>query len=52
MRPYMNDIAMNTPLRLGSSSATRVWDNHGFHNEAGGSYRGPSNHGNGHDDKG
>ena len=37
----VNDITMNSPLRLGSSSPTRGWDNHVFFNDAGAHIRGP-----------
>ena len=45
----MKHITMNIPLRLGSSSLIRGWDNHGFLNDAMGLDRGPRNQGDGHD---
>lgn len=46
------DIAVNNPLRLGSSSHTKGWDGHGLLNNEGSSHRGPRNQGDGHDYKG
>ena len=48
----MYDEAVVTPFKLGSSSPTRGWDNHGFLNYAGGTHRSPRNQGGGHDDRG
>lgn len=48
----MYDVAVITPLRLGSSSPTGGWDNHGFLNDAGSNHKGPRNHGDDHIDKG
>ena len=48
----MYDVAMITPLRLGSSLPTRGWDHHGFLNDVGGTCRGPRNQGDDHNDKG